>query len=542
MDRDHINPPQLDVPEQAPAGGVATDPATPPLLEMRGISKAFPGVQALDDVALTLREGQVLALLGENGAGKSTVIKILTGLYQADQGEIYLRGERVEFAEPHSAIAAGIAHVPQERNLVPDFSAGENIMFESLPTTRRGLVDYHAVHREAQQWLDLLKAPIDSHTPVSDLSVAHMQLVEIARAISRQGRILVLDEPTASLTPHETDVLFEILRRLRDQGVGIIFVSHKLEEVFELCDSINVLRDGLNAGPQASVEDMDSDKLITLMVGRAPVKQELPRRATEPGGPVLELRNVSTPAGAADISFTLHRGEIVGLYGLVGAGRSELARAIIGVEPIAAGQILVDGEVARIKSPKEALDRYRIGYVSENRKEEGLIQMHSVLSNVSITIWRKLQNVSGFINGRKERATVQPFVEKLDVKAPSLTTPIASLSGGNQQKVSVAKWLAAGVEVLIVDEPTVGIDVRTKANIHELIWDLVSQGLAIILISSDMPEIVRLADRILVMRSGRIMGEIDNDHDYAKASERILAEAWGARGAGTPGPVNEKRR
>jgi ribose transport system ATP-binding protein len=282
------------------------------------------------------------------------------------------------------------------------------------------------------------------------------------------------------------------------------------------------LRDGLNAGPQARVEDMDRDKLITLMVGRAPVKQELPKRTTEPGGPALELRNIFTVAGATDISFTVHRGEIVGLYGLVGAGRSELARAIIGVEPIASGQILVDGKPTRIKSAKDALDRYRIGYVSENRKEEGLIQIHSLLSNISITVWRKLQNISGFINGRKERATVRPFVEKLDVKAPSLATPIASLSGGNQQKVSVAKWLAAGVEVLIVDEPTVGIDVRTKANIHELIWDLVSQGLGIILISSDMPEIVRLADRILVMRSGRIMGEIDNDHDYAKASERIL--------------------
>ncbi len=521
MDRDHINPTQPDVPEQEPAGAVATDPGTP-LLEMRGISKAFPGVQALDVVALTLREGQVLALLGENGAGKSTVIKILTGLYQADQGEIYLRGERVEFPTPHSAIAAGIAHVPQERNLVPDFSVGENIMLESLPRTHRGLVDYPAVHHEAQQWLDLLKAPIDSHTPVAHLSVAHRQLVEIARAISRQGRILVLDEPTASLTPHETDVLFEILRRLRDQGVGIIFVSHKLEEVFELCDSINVLRDGLNAGPQARVEDMDRDKLITLMVGRAPVKQELPKRDTEPGGPALELRNLSTAAGDIDVSFTVHRGEIVGLYGLVGAGRSELARAVIGIEPITAGQILVDGKPARIKSAKEALDRYRIGYVSENRKEEGLIQIHSLLSNVSITIWRKLQNISGFINGRKERAAVRPFIDKLDIKAPSLSTPIASLSGGNQQKASVAKWLAAGVEVLIVDEPTVGIDVRTKANIHELIWDLASQGLGIILISSDMPEIVRLADRILVMRSGRIRGEIDNDHDYTNTSERIL--------------------
>lgn len=493
-----------------------------PLLEMRGISKAFPGVQALDGVELILHPGQVLALLGENGAGKSTLIKILTGLYQADNGDIILDGASVEFPTPRSAIAVGIAHVPQERNLVPEFSAGENIMLGALPTTRRGLVDYETVHTEAQKWLDLLKAPIESRTPVSELSVAHMQLVEIARAISREGRILVLDEPTASLTPHETETLFDILRRLRGQGVAIIFVSHKLEEVFELCDSITVLRDGRNAGPQAKVEDMDRNKLITLMVGRAPVKQELAERKTGRDGVALELRDVSTSTGAMDVSFTVNRGEIVGLYGLVGAGRSELAKAIIGVERLTRGEILVRGSLARIRSVKDALDRYRIGYVSENRKDEGLIQVHSVLTNVSITIWRRLQNVSGWINGRRERAAVEPYLKKLDVKAPSLATPVSSLSGGNQQKVSFAKWLAAGVEVLIVDEPTVGIDVRTKANMHELIWDLASQGLGIVLITSDMPEMIRLADRILVMRQGRIIGEIQNNHDYTEASEQIM--------------------
>jgi ribose transport system ATP-binding protein len=258
------------------------------------------------------------------------------------------------------------------------------------------------------------------------------------------------------------------------------------------------------------------------MVGRAPVKQELLKRSGSRGAPILELRSVSTSSGAKDITFSVHRGEIVGLYGLVGAGRTELAKAIIGVDKVTSGEVLVSGQRASIKSAKEALLRHRIGYVSENRKEEGLIQILSLMSNVSITIWHKLTNAIGWISGRQERSTVQPYIDQLDIKAPSLTTPISSLSGGNQQKASVAKWLAAGVELLIIDEPTVGIDVRTKANIHELIWDLVSQGLGIILISSDMAEMVRLADRILVMRNGRLTGEIENTHDYAVTSELIM--------------------
>lgn len=493
-----------------------------PLLRMSGISKAFPGVQALDDVDLTVDAGEILALLGENGAGKSTLIKVLTGFYGADVGEIALAGQMMHFSSPHDAFASGIAHVPQERGLVPQFSAGENIMLESLPTTRGGFVDYDRVHRESQKWLDLLNAPVESRAPVEDLSVAQMQLVEIARAISREGRILVLDEPTASLTPYESNALFDILRRLRDRGVAIIFVSHKLEEVFELCDVITVLRDGKNAGPRVAVSKVDREKLITLMVGRAQVTQDLPERTEGRGKPILELRNVTTSSGATDVSFTLNRGEVLGLYGLVGSGRTELARSIIGIDSVVSGEVLVDGSLAQIRSVRDALVRYRIGYVSENRKEEGLIEIHSLLFNMSITIWRRLQNAVGWIRGRFERSSVEPFVEKLDIKAPSLTTPVSTLSGGNQQKVSLAKWLAAGVDVLLVDEPTVGIDVRTKANLHELMWELVSEGLSIVLISSDMPEIVRLSDRIIVLREGRVAGEIENNNDYTKTSEQIM--------------------
>lgn len=509
------NPTTATLPRRGEANGHA-------LLEMRGISKAFPGVQALSGADLTLHAGEILALVGENGAGKSTLIKVLTGLYQPEAGEILIDGETVKFPTPRDAMRHGIAHMPQERNLVPYFSVGENIMLESLPRGRFGLIDYDRIHRESRQWLDMLDVSVESRASVEDLSIAQRQLVEIARAISREGRILVLDEPTASLTPHETQTLFGVLRRLRDQGVGIIFVSHKLEEVFALCGSISVLRDGKNAGPQTPIPEIDRDQVITRMVGRAPVKQELPERAEGRGEPILELQHVDTAAGGRDISFTVHRGEIVGLYGLVGAGRTELARAIVGIDKLTGGQVLVSGKKATIRSVKDALVRYRIGYVSENRKEEGLIQMLPLLANVSITIWRKLRNFAGWISGRAERQAVQPLVERLEIKTPSLTTAVASLSGGNQQKVSLAKWLVAGVDLLIIDEPTVGIDVRTKANLHELIWELVQRGMGIVLISSDMPEMIRLADRILVMRRGRITGEVANDHDYERSSERIM--------------------
>lgn len=497
------------------------DLQTPALLEVKGLRKAFPGVQALGGVSLRLRAGEALALVGENGAGKSTLINCLTGLYQPDEGEMLLEGKAERFRSPQDAFDHGIAVVPQERNLVPQFSAGENIMLESLPKRRGIMIDYDRVHREAQKWLDMLGVDIDSRVPASYLSVAQMQLVEIARAISRESRILLLDEPTASISPHETQTLFSVIRALRTRGVAIIFVSHKLEEVFELCDHVAVLRDGRNAGPQAAITDLDRNQLITLMVGRVQVVHELKPRTDGHGAPLLELRGLTSESGAQDVSLTLSRGEILGLYGLVGAGRSELAKSIIGADRVLSGQVLVDGKAVRITGPGDAL-RHGIGYVPEDRKYQGLIGIHSVMSNISITIWQKLQNLVGWVGGRSERAAVSPMVGKLDIKTPSLSTAVDSLSGGNQQKVSLAKWLTAGVKILIIDEPTVGIDVRTKASIHELIWDLASEGLAILLISSDMPEMIRLADRVAVMRGGRVLGDLANDHDYARMSQQII--------------------
>jgi ribose transport system ATP-binding protein len=504
---------------RAPAGG--DDTATPVLLEVRDLSKAFPGVQALAGVSLSLQAGEALALIGENGAGKSTLIKCLTGLCQPDDGEILLEGKEARFHSPQDAFNNGIAVVPQERNLVPQFSAGENIMLESLPTRRGIFIDYDRVHREAQKWLDMLGVEIDSRVPASSLSVAQMQLVEIARAISRESRILLLDEPTASISPHETKTLFTVIRALRARGVAIIFVSHKLEEVFELCDHVAVLRDGQNAGPQGAICDLDRNQLITMMVGRVQVTHELQPRTNGHGGPILELRDLTGDSGAQAVNLTLNRGEILGLYGLVGAGRSELAKTIIGADRVLSGQVLVDGKVVHISDPGDALE-HGIGYVPEDRKYEGLVGIHSVLTNVSITIWQRLQNFVGWVGGRGERSAVEPIVEKLDIKTPSLSTAVDSLSGGNQQKVSLAKWLTAGVKILIIDEPTVGIDVRTKANIHDLIWGLASEGLAILLISSDMPEMIRLADRVAVMRGGRVIGDLTNDHEYGHMSQQII--------------------
>jgi ribose transport system ATP-binding protein len=508
--------------EKSPAAAAAGHDGKVPLLEVKDLSKAFPGVQALSGVSLSLDAGEILALVGENGAGKSTLIKILTGLYQADSGSVRIAGEPAASHSPQDAIARGIAVVPQERNLIPRFSVGENIYLDAPPRVR-GLIDYEKVHDDAQRWLELLELDVDSRTPVTKLSVAQMQLVEIARALSHEGRILLLDEPTASITPAETKTLFRVLRRLRDHGVGMIFVSHKLEEVFELCDHISVLRDGRNAGPQRPTSELTRDDVITLMVGRESITRDLPERHSKKTGIALELRGVATAWGARDIDLKVGYGEIVGLYGLVGAGRTELARAIIGADEIVAGEVLVAGQPARIGSVAEALGHYRIGYVSEDRKDEGLILIHSVLKNVTVTVWHRLQNAVGWITTASEKSRVQPMVERLDIKAPSLATVVSSLSGGNQQKVSLAKWLTAGVDVLIIDEPTVGIDVRTKGNLHELIWELAGQGLAVLLISSDMPEMVNLADRIVVMRDGRIVGELDNSRVYDDTSQQIMS-------------------
>jgi ribose transport system ATP-binding protein len=491
-------------------------------LEVSHASKAFPGVKALDDVSLTLMPGSIHALLGENGAGKSTLIKIITGLHHPDQGEVKLNGKPIRFANPRQAVAAGIGAVHQERNLVSRFSIGENIMLERLGTHALSVIDYGKIHEEAAKWLRLLDLYIDPRRPVSSLSVAQMQLVEIGKALALQTRVLLLDEPTASLTPNETQVLFGILRRLRDDGVAIVFVSHKLEEVFDLCDTVTVLRDGRNACAGLPLNGLARHDVVKMMIGR---EERIAKRAPRPRAttaPYLELKNVGTSAGHRDISLSIRPGEIIGLYGLVGAGRSELAKAILGQIRRTSGEMLVDGKPVAIASPAGALHRHGIGYVSEDRKQEGLILLHTVLGNAGITVWRSLANALGFLRDRAIIDRTAPVLRQLEVKTPSLYQTIGNLSGGNQQKVSVAKWIAAGVKLLIVDEPTVGIDIKTKAYLHDLIHELAEQGTAILLITSDMPEMVDVADHILVMSGFAIKGEVENDRNYERVSQAIM--------------------
>jgi len=490
-------------------------------LQVSHVSKSFPGVKALDDVSMTLAGGSVHALLGENGAGKSTLIKIMTGIHRADRGEITMDGRPTRFANPRQAAAGGLGVVHQERNLVTRFSVAENIMLDRLGSHSLSRVDYAVLAEEARHWLAQLDLDIDPMTPVSRLSVAQMQLVEIGKALSLKSRVLLLDEPTASLTPSEAQVLFRTLRKLRDEGVAIGFVSHKLEEVFEICDTVTVLRDGRNACDSAPLKALTRDDVVKMMIGRA---ERISRRAPRPqpaAAPFFELQNYSSAAGHEDISLWVRPGEILGLYGLVGAGRSELAKAVLGLASQTGGTIYVAGTPRRIGSVSEALS-LGIGYVSEDRKGEGLVLLHSVLDNAGITLWEQLSTALGFLRDATVAARVGPVLKKLEVKTPSLDQTIGNLSGGNQQKVSVAKWIAAGVRLLIIDEPSVGIDIKTKAYLHDLIHELAEQGTAVLLITSDLTEMVDVADRIAVMDDHRIRGLVENDRNYERVSTAIM--------------------
>jgi ribose transport system ATP-binding protein len=486
------------------------------------VGKIFPSVKALDDVSLDIRAGEIHALMGENGAGKSTLIKIVTGVYRPDSGGVLLDGKPVAFTTPRDALAAGIGAVHQERNLIPRFTVGENILLEHLPT-KNGLVDYDEVHARARKVLDLLDRSIDTRAEVASLSVAQMQLVEIAKALSLDAKILLLDEPTASITDHEAASLFAVVRSLRDRGVAIVFVSHKLEEVLALSDRVTVLRDGKIAAANEPIAAVDRQRLVSLMIGRDERVANIGVRTPDMGETVLALKHVSTSLGHEGIDLALHKGEILGLYGLVGAGRTELARSILGLARITLGEVEVRGHTARIGSVNEALDRYRIGYVSEDRKNEGLILAHPIRENIAITIWRRLAGALGLVLPPAETRAVAPFMAQLAIRAPSIETIVGTLSGGNQQKVQIAKWLAARTDILIIDEPTVGIDIKTKVEIHELIAGIARQGVSVLLITSDMAEMITLADRVLVLHEFRIAGEVANDHHYETTSAAIMS-------------------
>jgi ribose transport system ATP-binding protein len=494
---------------------------TEPALKADKLVKLFPGVRALDGASLRVEPGSVHALLGENGAGKSTLIKILTGVYTPDGGSLEVSGHPVALDSPQAAARAGVGVVHQERNLVPEFSVAENIMLQRLPV-KGGLLDRGSVRREAQRYLDLLELDVDPDRRVRGLSVSQLQLIEVAKALSMDSKVLLLDEPTTASTPSEVERLFGVIRKLREGGTAILFVSHKLEEVYDLCDTVTVLRDGVSVLESVPLSELHRPELITAMVGREHSALELPARPPFEPDPILELDEVGTAYGHHGVSLSLRKGEILGLYGLVGAGRTELAKSLLGLSAITEGEVRVRGRAVRIRDVRDALRRHRIGYVPEDRKGEGLFLEQPVTRNIAVAVWDRIGRRVGGVSAKRERALAEDYVERLGIRLSSSNQLVGRLSGGNQQKVSLAKWLAAETEILIIDEPTVGIDVRTKAAFHELISKLAADGLAVLLITSDLVEMVTLADRILVMRDFHVCGEVENDREYGPTSRRVM--------------------
>jgi rhamnose transport system ATP-binding protein len=491
------------------------------LLEAVAITKSFAGVRALRGVSFELQAGEVHALVGENGAGKSTLIKIITGAESADSGSLIVAGQAVQHMDPATARSLGIAAIYQHPVLFPGLTVTENI---ALPLETGGAlrrVDWKARRGNAVRLLEQVGAAIDPDRTAESLSMPERQLVEIARAIGADARILIMDEPTAALTDREIDNLLQVVRRLRGAGVGIIYISHKLQEIFAVADRLTVLRDGESIATRRRGE-IDAGELVRLMVGRE-LSLVYPKRPVPFGAIALELRCVSNTArGVRDVSLAVRRGEIVGIAGLVGAGRTELAETIFGLTPPDAGEILVNGTAVTIESPADAI-RLGIGYVPEDRQQHGVIGDMSIAANTTLSDLAGISS-KGLIDGGAERQRAAIYVDRLRIKAPSVEAPVSGLSGGNQQKVALARWLSIQPTVLILDEPTQGIDIGAKADVHEIMERLAEQGVAIVMISSEVPELLAMADRIAVMRRGRLAGTLGRDE---ATPQTVMALALG---------------
>jgi rhamnose transport system ATP-binding protein len=498
------------------------------ILELKNITKRFSGVEVLHQVSFSLKCGEVHALLGENGAGKSTLVKVITGVHQPDGGEIFVNDAKVQFSDTRESRQAGIAAIYQELSLFPDLNVAENIFVGRQPTTLGGRIDWRKLYAQAEELLDSLGVHLDLKQKARSLTIAQQQTIEIARAFSINARILLMDEPTSSLTLNEVNDLFGLVRRLRDEGTAIIFISHRLEELFEIADRVTVLRDGAYVDTRL-LKDVTRDDLIRLMVGRT-INTMYPKQDVKAGKVVLEVEHLTRDGAFRDISFELREGEILGMAGLVGAGRTNVARALFGVEPPTSGSIQLNGNEIRILSPQEAIG-LGMAYIPEDRQLHGLIPPMDITANISLPM---LHNYArrGWLRDKVERSFAFAAARQIEVRANNIWQKARELSGGNQQKVVLAKWLSTKPRILIMDEPTRGIDVGTKAAVHALMNKLASEGIAILMISSELPEILGMSDRIIVMHEGSMTGHFTR----AEATQEKIISA--ATKTGTTGSVS----
>ncbi len=493
---------------------------TAPLLELQGITKTYGGVHALSDVGFVIEPWTVHALVGENGAGKSTLVKILTGVIQPDEGSLLIDGQARRIADPQTAHKLGIVAMYQEPTVFQDLSVAENVFAGRHPRSGLRTVAWRQLRSEASRILDELGVDFGPDTPVRGLGVADRQLLEIAKALTSSARLLIMDEPTAALSPHEADNLFATVRRLRDRGVVIVFISHRLEEVTAIADTVTVLRDGGHVATRPAGE-LPHDEIIRLMVGRS-LDALFPKEPAEIGAVAFKAKGLTRRGVFSDVSFELRRGEIVGLAGFVGSGRTEVAQAIFGIDSLDSGTVAIEGRRFRPRSPRAALRR-GLAYLPEDRLNQGLVQPMSIAQNTSMAVLPEL-TPGGILRPRRERALARRFMEQLRIRATSVAQVVRSLSGGNQQKVVLSKWLAANPRILILDEPTHGVDVGTKAEVHRTISGLAAQGLTILLISSELLEVLGMSDRILVMREGRLVAELSREE---ATQERVIQAAAG---------------
>jgi ribose transport system ATP-binding protein len=499
-------------------------PTATPVLEMRGIGKRFNGVPALQNVNLTIYPGEVHALMGENGAGKSTLMKILAGAYIADEGEIFINGNPVKITDPATARKAGINLIYQELNVAPNLTVAENI-FMGSELQRGQLLDRKGMELEAQKVLQSLGASFTPQTVVGSLVVAEQQQVEIARALKDNSRVLVMDEPTAALSDRETELLFEVIRKLKNDGIAIIYISHRMEEIYALADRISVLRDGQYIG-SLTRDEISAQRLVQMMVGRSMQDFYEHQRQTNPGPVVLDVRNMSDGRKVEPTSFQLRAGEIVGLAGLVGAGRTEVSRLIFGADRKTSGEVFLNGTKLNINSPSDAITA-GIGYVPEDRKDQGLFLEMSSRKNIAINTLKQ-DAKAGIINWGSVNKLATQAVENFNIRLANLEIRAVNLSGGNQQKLLLARWLAINPRVLMLDEPTRGVDIGAKSEIYRIISELAAQGVAVLMVSSELPEVVGLSDRVLVMREGQLVGELDGSLGKEITQENIMHYATGA--------------